>query len=79
MSNTSSEIVIDIEPNILGRWERPKITEAELDWADILTVDLSLFDVNRTELVRTVAAALERDGFFYVVGHGIDVETVRPH
>lgn len=72
-SSSSSETAV--EPNVLGHWEKPKTTEAELEWADILTVDLSLLESNRADLVKTVATALERDGFFYVVGHGIDVET----
>lgn len=76
MSDSSSKNAINVGPNVLARWEKPKITEVELDWADILTVDLSLFDANRADLVKTVTTALERDGFFYVVGHDIDVETV---
>ena len=44
--------------------------------ADILTVDLSLYDTKRDELIDTVRTALQRDGFFYVIGHGIPQETV---
>ncbi|TFY63619.1 hypothetical protein EVG20_g6242 [Dentipellis fragilis] len=59
----------------LPRWTPPPTTTAtDLDWADILTVDLSLYDTARDELVNTVSRALQRDGFFYVVGHGLDPE-----
>ncbi|KAJ7061491.1 hypothetical protein C8F01DRAFT_141422 [Mycena amicta] len=57
------------------KWHQPAPTTHELPWADILTVDLSLYDSEdagkRLELVDTVSTALERDGFFYVVGHGL--------
>lgn len=59
------------------KWRAPPPTSYELPWADILTVDLSLYDTDKDELVRTVATALGRDGFFYVVNHGIDSVIVR--
>ncbi|KAJ7142076.1 hypothetical protein C8R43DRAFT_1089080 [Mycena crocata] len=58
------------------KWQSPRPTQHELPWADILTVDLSLYESHREDLVKTVATALERDGFFYVVGHGINAETL---
>lgn len=61
----------------IPKWNAPAPTKHELPWADILTVDLSLYETHRNELVQTVATALERDGFFYVVGHGIEAKTVR--
>ncbi|KAK0211797.1 hypothetical protein IW262DRAFT_362964 [Armillaria fumosa] len=63
-------------PPPLPRWEAPKVTEVEVEWADIPTVDLSLYDTNKNELIQTVEKALSRDGFFYVVGHGISPETL---
>ena len=66
--------------NVIPKWKAPPpTTETELEWADILTVDLSLYDTKRDELVKTVETALQRDGFFYVVGHGIPQESVRCH
>lgn len=65
-----------VSPPPLLKWEAPKVTEAEVEWADILTVDLSLYDTNKNDLIQTVEKALSRDGFFYVVGHGISPETV---
>ncbi|KAA1475111.1 Clavaminate synthase-like protein [Dentipellis sp. KUC8613] len=62
-------------PDALPKWiPPPTTTQTNLDWADILTVDLSLYDTARNELVETVSRALQRDGFFYVVGHGLDPE-----
>ncbi|KAF7295864.1 Gibberellin 3-beta [Mycena chlorophos] len=57
------------------KWTPTAPTTFDLPWADILTVDLSLYDSPagyRAKLVETVSTALERDGFFYVTGHGID-------
>lgn len=48
----------------LPRWEAPKPTTQDMEWADILTVDLSLYDHDRQSLVDTVELALKRDGFF---------------
>ncbi|KAJ7232036.1 hypothetical protein B0H12DRAFT_1029141 [Mycena haematopus] len=58
------------------QWKSPLPTEYDLPWADILTVDLSRYETDREELVKIVFTALERDGFFYVVGHGIAPETL---
>ena len=57
-------------------WVRLAMADACVQ-ADILTVDLSLYDTKRDELIDTVRTALQRDGFFYVIGHGIPQETVR--
>src|ERR1700729_1425966 len=76
MSDTSS-LETAVEFVDVPDWKPPKVTDTSLEWADILTVDLSLFETNRTELVNTVATALQRDGFFYVVGHGIEIEKVQ--
>ncbi|KAJ6567007.1 hypothetical protein B0H19DRAFT_1139129 [Mycena capillaripes] len=58
------------------KWKPPTPTQHDLPWADILTVDLSRYDTNWEELVEIVSTALERDGFFYVVGHGLSAETL---
>ncbi|KAF7295830.1 Gibberellin 3-beta [Mycena chlorophos] len=55
------------------KWIPTAPTTFDLPWADILTVDLSLYNSgDRAKLIETVSTALERDGFFYVTGHGID-------
>ncbi|KAI0065000.1 Clavaminate synthase-like protein [Artomyces pyxidatus] len=55
----------------LPKWTAPPPSSHTFEWADILTVDLTLYDTARDDLVKTVSKALQRDGFFYVVGHGI--------
>lgn len=76
MSDTSSDHTV-VEYADIPDWQPPKVTDdTSLAWADILTVDLSLFDTDRAALVETVSTALQRDGFFYVVGHGIEPERV---
>ena len=57
-------------------WEAPPVTAEDLEWADILTIDLSKLATEKEELIKTVATALQRDGFFYVIGHDIAPETV---
>ncbi|RDB23622.1 Flavonol synthase/flavanone 3-hydroxylase [Hypsizygus marmoreus] len=63
--------------DVVPEWRVPPVTEEKLEWADILTVDLSKFHDQKKELVETVATALQRDGFFYVVGHGIPEQTLK--
>lgn len=77
MSQTSSTEKHAVEmADEVPHWKQPKTTEASLEWADILTVDLSIFETHREDLVKIVSTALQRDGFFYVVGHGIEREKV---
>jgi len=57
-------------------WEAPPVTTKDLEWADILTIDLSKLATEKEELIKTVATALQRDGFFYLIGHDIAPETV---
>lgn len=57
-------------------WEAPPVTAEDLEWADILTIDLSKLATEKEELIKTVATALQRDGFFYVIGHDIAPETL---
>lgn len=57
-------------------WAAPPVTTEDLEWADILTIDLSKLTTEKEELIKTVATALRRDGFFYVIGHDIAPETV---
>jgi hypothetical protein len=68
---TESTTKLDIDP-----WIPAKPTAEDLEWADILTIDLSLYDTKKATLVDTLTTALQRDGFFYVVGHDIPAETV---
>lgn len=81
---TTSETLATKEPapvnakdSELPKWEFATPTTEDVEWADILTVDLSLYDSDRAKLVETVSTALQRDGFFYVVGHGIPIDELK--
>ncbi|KAJ7882831.1 hypothetical protein B0H13DRAFT_925531 [Mycena leptocephala] len=63
-------------PRQVPKWNPPQPTEHNLPWAEILTVDLSRYETHQEKLIQIVSTALERDGFFYVVGHGITSETL---
>lgn len=76
MLTTTGGTSTDSSTKPISKWITPAVTEEELEWANILTVDLSVYETRKSELVQTVATALQRDGFFYVVGHGIPMETV---
>jgi len=53
-------------------------TKEDLNWADLVTVDLSLFDTpeGKKQLSETLISALREKGFFYVKGFGISQERV---
>jgi hypothetical protein len=75
--NASPSVAVgDSEKPPVQPWIAPKVTNEDVEWADILTVDLSLYETHKEHLVNTVATALQRDGFFYVIGHGIPGEVV---
>ncbi|KAA1475249.1 Clavaminate synthase-like protein [Dentipellis sp. KUC8613] len=77
-TTTTTNVAAIQTPDALPRWvPPPTTTQKDLEWADILTVDLSLYDTARDKLVDTVSRALQRDGFFYVVGHGLDPESLQ--
>jgi len=52
--------------------------QEDLDWADLITVDLSKFDTEegKKELSKTLIDALRYKGFFYVSNFGISQERV---
>ena len=49
-----------------------------MDWADLITVDLSLYatEEGRKELAQTLIKAVREDGFFYVKNFNIPQENV---
>ncbi|PVH93436.1 putative 1-aminocyclopropane-1-carboxylate oxidase [Periconia macrospinosa] len=53
-------------------------TSEDLDWADLVTLDLSKFDKagGKQELVEEFRRAIEEVGFFYVTGHGLSREDI---
>ena len=52
--------------------------QEDLDWADLITVDLSLYGTpeGRKELAQTLIKAVREDGFFYVKNFNISQERV---
>lgn len=49
-----------------------------MDWADLITVDLSLYETpeGKKELAQTLIKAVREDGFFYVKNFNIPQEAV---
>ena len=52
--------------------------QENLDWADLVTIDLSLYDTHegRKQLAQTLVKAVREDGFFYVKNFNISQERV---
>lgn len=63
---------------IIKPWIRPEPTREELDWAPLVEIDLSLFDLpgGKEKLAKQLQDAVTRVGFWVVVGHGISDEQV---
>ncbi|GJE89812.1 Clavaminate synthase-like protein [Phanerochaete sordida] len=62
----------------LGQYDFVPETKENLDWADLVTLDLALYGTpaGRAELARTLIRAVREDGFFYVKNFGIAQERV---
>ncbi|KAK7688780.1 hypothetical protein QCA50_008320 [Cerrena zonata] len=62
----------------LGSFNFVPETQENLDWADLITVDLSLYNTpeGRKELAQTLIKAVREDGFFYVKNFNISQERV---
>ncbi|GFZ45468.1 hypothetical protein JCM24511_03194 [Saitozyma sp. JCM 24511] len=59
-------------------WSPPPATQADVDFADLHTIDLALMDSPDPavvdELVRIVKVAIKEDGFLYVVNYGVSLD-----
>ncbi|KAI5863988.1 Clavaminate synthase-like protein [Durotheca rogersii] len=62
----------------IDRYEHVPVTKADLDWADLVTLDLSLYDQpgGKEELVKQLDHAVRNVGFFYVKNFNIPQEEV---
>jgi len=62
----------------LGSYNFVAETKESLEWADLITVDLSQFGTpeGKKELAQTLIKAVREDGFFYVKGFNISQERV---
>ncbi|KIW29596.1 uncharacterized protein PV07_05402 [Cladophialophora immunda] len=62
----------------LPKWNQVPETTHELDWADLVTLDLSKFDQpgGKQELATQLFDAVNRIGFFYIINFGLTQEEV---
>ncbi|KAF7793727.1 hypothetical protein EIP86_004843 [Pleurotus ostreatoroseus] len=62
----------------LGSYNFVPETKENLDWADLITIDLSLYrsPEGRKQLAQTLVKAVREDGFFYVKNFNIPQERV---
>ncbi|KAI1654321.1 Clavaminate synthase-like protein [Daldinia decipiens] len=63
---------------IIDRYEHVPVTQEDLDWADLITLDLSLYEQpgGKEELVKQLDHAVRNVGFFYVKNFNIPQEEV---
>ncbi|KAI1768403.1 Clavaminate synthase-like protein [Hypoxylon sp. FL1150] len=63
---------------IIERYEHVPTTQEDLDWADLITLDLSLYEQpgGKEELVKQLDHAVRNVGFFYVKNFNISQEEV---
>lgn len=61
---------------LVKQWVSPKETKEDLDWADLTVLDISSFDEpgGKQKLADQLKQAVNKDGFWAVVGHGISQE-----
>ncbi|KAH8680725.1 putative 1-aminocyclopropane-1-carboxylate oxidase [Xylariales sp. PMI_506] len=64
-------------PSTLTYVQAPETSES-LDWADLITLDLSKFDQpgGKEDLAADLSRALEEIGFFYVKNHGLSTTEI---
>ncbi|CAL1698193.1 unnamed protein product [Somion occarium] len=62
----------------LGSFNFAPETKENLDWADLITIDLSLYETaeGRKQLAQTLIKAVREDGFFYVKNFNIPQDRV---
>jgi len=65
-------IVSNLPP--VRRWVPAPVTNEDIDWADLTFVDIAKAKTpeGRAEQVRLARDATHRQGFFYVINHGLD-------
>ncbi|KAI1469109.1 Clavaminate synthase-like protein [Daldinia caldariorum] len=63
---------------IIDRYEHVPVTQEDLDWADLVTLDLSLYEQpgGKEELVKQLDHAVRHVGFFYVKNFNIPQKEV---
>ncbi|KAH8771608.1 hypothetical protein F5883DRAFT_456191 [Diaporthe sp. PMI_573] len=63
---------------IIEKYEQVPVTKEDLDWAELVTIDLSKFDTpgGKEELVKELEYAVTKVGFFYVKNFNINQDEV---
>ncbi|KAK5082348.1 hypothetical protein LTR05_007494 [Lithohypha guttulata] len=62
----------------LPKYVQTPVTQEELDWADLVTLDLSDFDKSggKERLTKQLFSAVQNIGFFYVINFGLSQDEV---
>lgn len=65
---TVTQTVQDVPRRVLPKYEQAKESKFDLDWADLITLDLSQFDQpgGKQKLANQLRDAVHKVGFFYV-------------
>jgi hypothetical protein len=68
---TLTQTVSDV-PRVLPRYQQVAESKHELDWADLVTLDLSKFDTpgGKEALASQLQEAVQKVGFFYITNFG---------
>lgn len=68
----------NVHAKTLPHYEQVAVTTHDLDWADLVTLDLSLFDSpgGKDKLAKQLFDAVQNIGFFYVINFGLSQEEV---
>ncbi|KAJ5169353.1 Oxoglutarate/iron-dependent dioxygenase [Penicillium coprophilum] len=76
-SLTQPPVLIPTECNIPTYHQAPETT-FDLDWADLATLDLALFDQpgGKEQLAKQLFEAIQKIGFFYITNFGLSQEEV---
>lgn len=63
---------------VVPEWWPPAVTQMDLDWAALHTIDLSLLDSHEPrvveDIVKLTKAAIREDGFLYLTNYGISLD-----
>lgn len=75
---TAVQTLPDIPRGKLDRYVQVEESKYELDWADLVTLDLSQFDVpgGKERLANQLRDAVHNVGFFYIINFGLPQEDI---
>ncbi|SMR57709.1 unnamed protein product [Zymoseptoria tritici ST99CH_1A5] len=75
---TATQTVQDVPKGSLPVYEQPAESKHDLEWADLVTLDLSLFDApgGKQKLANQLRDAVHNVGFFYITNFGLSQEDV---